>query len=277
MKVGQVNTLKILRFTSVGAYLGDEKGNDVLFPNKYLTPELQEDQDIEVFLYRDSEDRLVATSETPYIALNDFALLEAKDVSLYGAFMDWGLEKDLMIPFKEQKNRLEIGRKYLCTLRYDDATDRLYGSVKLNKFLVDCEDTSIEGRPCECIAWEYTDLGLKVIVNGSFKGLIYRNDLSRPLKPGEQLKGYVQTVRPDGKLDISLHPIGVEKFDEATTLLVEKLKQEKVIYLSDKSDPDEIREQVAMSKKLFKQTIGKLYKKQLISIHEDRIEWLSKD
>jgi predicted RNA-binding protein (virulence factor B family) len=140
MNLGQYNELEILRFTSVGAYLGDADGNDVLLPNKYLYDELEIGDVGKVFLYKDSEDRLVATTETPKITLDQFAYLKVSEVSLYGAFLDWGLEKDLMVPFKEQNQKMEEGKSYLITLRIDQATDRLYAKMKINKWVEECSD-----------------------------------------------------------------------------------------------------------------------------------------
>jgi predicted RNA-binding protein (virulence factor B family) len=272
MELGEINILKVLRFTAPGAYLGDEEGNDVLLPGKYIPQGLEEGDDITVFLYKDSEDRLVATTETPKVMLHGFAYLKVEAVNLYGAFLNWGLEKDLMVPFKEQNQKMEEGKSYLVTLQMDHATDRLFASMKVNRYLKPCEDQSLTGKEVEVLICDKTDLGLKVIVDDLYHGIIYRNDINQPLRRGDRIRAFILLVREDGKLDIRLEKIGNVRFDEAETTLLEILKNKGQLRLTDKSDPDEIRETVGMSKKLFKQTIGKLYKAQLITLQPDSIQ-----
>jgi predicted RNA-binding protein (virulence factor B family) len=271
MKLGQYNELEILRFTSVGAYLGDAEGNDVLLPNKYLYDELEVGDVGRVFLYKDSEDRLVATTETPKIILDQFAYLKVSEVSLYGAFLDWGLEKDLMVPFKEQNQRMEEGKSYLVTLRIDQATDRLYATVKINKWLVPCTDQELLNQPQEILICETTELGVKVIVADNYHGLIFRNDISKPVRRGQRMTGYIYNIREDGKVDVRLEPTGFVRYTEAMESIMAKLEQKKVLPLSDSSDPDEIREILEMSKKTFKQAIGQLYKAGKITIQPNEI------
>lgn len=274
MKIGEYNRLTLLRFTSVGAYLGDELGNDVLLPNKYLTDEMELDDDLTVFVYRDSEDRAVATTEKPYIELNGFASLKVTNVNVFGAFMDWGLEKELMVPFKEQNKKLEEGKYYLTTLRLDEQTDRVYGSTKISKYLVPCEETFTPDQEVNLIVGEKTDLGVKVIVNGKYSGLIFENDISKPLNKGQQTVGYVTNVREDGKLDIRLDKVGGVRILDSANYLLDILQKRKVLYINDKSDPDTIREAVGMSKKTFKQAVGHLYKQRLISLEEGKITYI---
>lgn len=275
MDLGQWNELTILRFTSVGAYLGDEDENDVLLPNKYLTEGLEVGQKIIVFLYNDSEDRLVATTEQPLIELHDFAFLKIKEVSLYGAFADWGLEKDLLIPFKEQNLKLEEDKYYLVFLDYDPATGRLFGSTKTKKYFRPCKDENLLNQEVALLIAETTDLGIKVVVDNQYQGLIFRSDIHKTLKRGTKITGFVYNIREDGKVDVRLEQEGYEKVQDASSILLAKLKETKTIYLSDKSNPDEIREQLGMSKKTFKQAIGKLYKEKKITIYSDKIEFLN--
>lgn len=275
MNIGQVNTLRVLRFTSVGAYLGDANDNDVLLPNKYLTEDMTLDSDVDVFLYRDSEDRLVATTERPFISLNGFAYLRSKEVNMFGAFMDWGLEKDLMVPFKEQHLKFEEDKYYLITLQLDEATDRLFGSAKTNRYLELC-DVPIDPKAfVEILVCERTDLGVKVIVEERYQGLIFQNDISRPLKRGERTTGFVSNVREDGKLDVRLDLTSVDRIESSADKLLAILQREKSIALTDKSDPDSIRETVGMSKKSFKQAVGNLYKQRIITIEEDQIRLIT--
>lgn len=263
--------MRVLRFTSVGAYLGDEEDNDVLLPNKYLTEDLDIDSEVEVYLYRDSEDRLVATTERPLIDLHGFAYLKTKAVNYFGAFMDWGLEKDLMVPFKEQKLKFEEGRHYLVTLQLDEATDRLFASARVNRYLHECTEDFDPKREVELLICEQTDLGVKVIVENKYSGLIFNNDISRPVTPGQRTKGYVAKVREDGKLDVRLDPTSYAKVSGSAEKILEILKKKKYIALTDKSHPDDIREALEMSKKTFKQAVGNLYRERIIRLESDGI------
>lgn len=271
MIIGDYNDLEILRFTSVGAYLGDSEGNDVLLPKKYLNDQWDVGDVVCVFLYRDSEDRLVATTEDPKITINHFAYLRANSVSFYGAFMDWGLEKDLLIPFREQAHKIEEGKEYLTYLYLDDATDRLVGTTKTDRHLQPCKEELKLGDKVQLIVCEKTDLGQKVIVNEQFKGLIFNNDITKKIRKGEKTTGYVGNVRPDGKLDIKLDPEGYEKIDQISQQLLDIIKTKGSISLTDKSSPEDIKDQLNMSKKSFKQAVGKLYKQRLITLYPDRI------
>ncbi|MDB2656966.1 S1-like domain-containing RNA-binding protein [Crocinitomicaceae bacterium] len=271
MNLGEVNTLRVLRFTSVGAYLGDAEDNDVLLPNKYLTDDLAIDSEVEVYLYRDSEDRLVATTERPLIDLHSFAYLQTKAVNFFGAFMDWGLEKDLMVPFKEQKLKFEEGRYYLVTLQLDEATDRLFASAKVSRYLEECTEDFDPKKEVNLLICEQTDLGVKVIVENKYSGLIFNNDISRPVTPGQRTTGYVAKVREDGKLDVRLDPTSFAKVSGSSEKILEILQKKKFIPLTDKSHPDDIRESLAMSKKTFKQAIGNLYRERIIRLEKDGI------
>lgn len=272
MNVGQINELEILRFTSVGAYLGDEQDNDVLLPNKYLTDNLEEGDQISVFIYRDSEDRIVATTERPLIKLNGFAYLKVTDVSLYGAFLDWGLEKELLVPFKEQKVKMEIGRYYLVSLRLDEATDRLFATTKVRKLIESAGSDYEVNQEVDVLICEETDLGRKVIVDDKYSGLIYKDDINKNLIPGERLQAFVSKLREDGKFDIRLEKSGYVKIDDASSRLLNIIEKRGKLGINDKSSPDEIREAVSMSKKTFKQAVGRLYKERLITITPDGIE-----
>lgn len=273
MQIGIYNKLTILRFTSVGAYLGDENDNDVLLPNKYLTDDLEIDQEIEVFLYKDSEDRPVATTETPKITLHSFAYLQVKSVDSIGAFLDWGLEKDLFVPFKEQKSKMKEGGNYLVYLYLDEQTDRLVATAKIEKY-IERERIDLEiGQEVKLLIAEKSDLGQKVIVEQKYSGLIFNNKITQQLFPGDSAIGYVENIREDGKIDISLDKLGYEKFDEHTDKVLHYLNENNArMFLTDKSDPEEIRMMLGMSKKSFKKALGNLYKKKLVVLHDDRVE-----
>lgn len=271
MEIGKVNNLEILRFASSGAYLGDSEGNDILLPGQYLNDEMREGDSLDVYIYRDSEDRLVSTTERPLIELNGYAYLRVKEVTFFGAFMDWGLEKDLMIPFKEQAKKLEEGKTYLTCLLLDDVTNRLFGSTKLNRHIEKCEEEFDPETPVELLIGERTDLGIKVMVNNRYQGMIFENDLSRFVKRGQLTIGYVRKTREDGRLDVRLDLEGRLKISESAQRLLDILKVKKQLSIHDKSDPDTIRETVGMSKKTFKQAVGSLYKERLISLGDEKI------
>ena len=275
MKIGEYNTLRILRLTTVGAYLGDEEDNDVLLPNKYLTHEMSVGEDIEVFLYKDSEDRLVATTEKPYITLNEFAYLRVKEVTPFGAFLDWGLEKDLLVPFREQTTKLEEDKYYLIYLKLDTETNRLVATAKTNKyFSVDTSEIEIN-KEVEILICESFDLGVKIVIEGKFLGIVYHNDVTRKLRRGDYTIGYVYNIREDGKLDVRLEKSGYEKIEPNSERLLALINNRNgVLYLTDKSDPDDIRETVGMSKKTFKKAVGNLYKQKKIRINPDSLEAL---
>ncbi len=277
MKVGQYNTLKVLRGTSVGMYLGDEEDNDVLLPHKYIPDTAAIGQDIEVFIYRDSEDRLIATTLRPLIELNGFACLEIVGVSAFGAFADWGLEKDLFIPFREQQKKLKTGDWVVIYLYLDETTDRLVGSCKIHRYFKNDRIENLEpGQEADLLVFEKTDLGLNVVINNLYKGLIYHNEIFKRVAWGDQIKGYIKTIREDGKIDVSLQKLGFREIIEPNSaVILEKLKQEGgILQLSDHSDPQEIMEKLEMSKKNFKKALGNLYKQKLISLDEHSVRLL---
>ena len=274
MKVGEYNTLKILRGTGVGMYLGDDEGNDVLLPHKYIPENAVIGEDIEVFIYRDSEDRLIATNLKPLILLNQFAVLEVVAVTGIGAFLDWGLEKDLFVPFKEQNHKLQTGQWVPVYLYLDTQTDRLVASAKVNKFFKNDQIEDLEiGQEVDLMVFERTDLGHNVVINNLYKGLVFENETFRRIAWGDNLKGYIKNIREDGKIDVSLQPIGFRKYIEpAAQQILDKLKQNNgILHLSDHSDPIEIMEVLEMSKKSFKKAIGGLYKDKKIDILTDSI------
>ncbi len=272
--VGQYNELRILRETSVGLYLGDDAGEDVLLPNKYCPKKFALDEKITVFIYRDHEDRKVATNITPKILLNKFAFLRVTDVSYVGAFMDWGMEKELLVPNNEQRQKMEVDRWYIVNMMLDAETDRLYASNKIEKHLDNETLTVTEGDAVELLVMQKTDLGYSVIVNNLHKGLIYENEIFKPLNIGDKLPGYVKNIREDNKLDISLQPIGYENFIDGTSQEVFAILQHNHGFMpvSDKSSPEEIYSKFGMSKKVFKKAIGSLYKEKKISISPEGIK-----
>ena len=274
IELGKINKLKAIRLTPPGMYLAEE-GNEeevVLLPNKYIPKELREDQEIDVFIYRDSEDRLIATTLEPKIKLNEIACLEVKEVNDHGAFLDWGLEKDLMVPYREQQKKMHAGEKYLVYLYLDEDTDRLAATSKIDRFL-EWDDLTVRiGDKVELLIGESTDLGVNVIINNIHKGLIYRNEIFKKIFPGDKTIGYIKDIRDDGKIDVSLQIQGYRNIDPSAELVLEKLKANKgFLKLNDASDPEDIMHKLQMSKKTFKKAIGSLFKQRLIAIEEDGI------
>ena len=275
MQLGQINTLTIDRFTPPGAFLKDKFGNEVLLPNKYLLEEFELEQEIDVFVFKDSEQRIVSTTETPFLLLDEFKYLKVTQITPIGAFVDWGLDKNLLVPFSEQILKLEEEETYLIGLRYDDQTDRLYGSMKIKSLLEPCTD-DLKGIKVNLLICEKNDLGVSVIVNKKHEGLLFQNNIISKINHGDEIEGYVENVREDGKLDIRLEPITFEKYDIAIEKILERLNQEGKLFLSDKSPSEQINSELGMSKKTFKQSIGKLYKWRKITLHKDYIELINK-
>jgi predicted RNA-binding protein (virulence factor B family) len=272
IQLGEFNELKALRQTDNGWYLIDEEANEVLLPNKYVPEDFKEDTPLKVFVYKDSEDRIVATTETPLIRVNEFAFLEVKQVNNFGAFLNWGLEKDLMVPYSEQQYRMTEGESYVVRLVHDTVTDRLYASSKWNKYLVEDHLTVEEGEEVDAIITEETDLGFKAIIEDAHLGLLYKNECFRTLEPGDRLKLFIKKIREDGKIDLSLQAAGYAHVEPSAQKILDILKQnDGFLGLHDKSHPVAIAETLEMSKKTFKKAIGALYKEKLILLEENGI------
>lgn len=271
ISIGTFNTLTIARRTNVGLFLTDGD-QDVLLPNKYMPKISEIGDEIEVFVYLDHEERPVATTLEPKIYLNEFALLKVNYINEFGAFMDWGLEKDLFVPFREQARKMVEGNYYIVYMYLDEKTNRLVGSSKLNQFLETKDITVTEGEEVDLIVTHITDAGINVVINEKFKGLMYKNEVFEDLRTGDRIIGYIKTIRPDGKIDVSRQKLGFEKvLDNAEKILEELSHNNGFLGLHDKSHPDEIKIVLGMSKKTFKQTIGVLYKEHKILIKADGI------
>lgn len=272
LAIGTYHTLRIDRTTLVGLFLTDGT-DDVLLPIKYVPKNFEIGDEIEVFVYLDHEERLVATTLLPYIVLNDFAFLRVNYTNEYGAFMDWGLEKDLFVPFKEQARPMEQGKRYMVHMTLDEKTNRLVGSSKLNQYLSKEPLKLEQGHEVDLIISHITDLGINVIINGTHKGLVYKNEVyDDKIRPGDRTVGYIKMIRPDGKIDVTLNKVGIESIEENAQYILDELKASKgFLRLNDGSDPEDIKTILKMSKKTFKKSIGTLYKQKLIEIKDDGI------
>ncbi|MVO09940.1 GntR family transcriptional regulator [Flavobacterium sp. TP390] len=279
LQIGQYNTLKILRNTKVGLFLGDgvEEQNDVLLPNKYVPREYAIGDELTVFVYLDHEERPVATTLKPYIKLNEFAHLKVNYINKFGAFMNWGLEKDLFVPFKEQARPMEEGKRYLVYCFMDEKTNRLVGSSKTQQFLSNEEVDLENGEEVNVIVSHITEAGINVIINEKYRGLAYKNEVFEDVKPGLKMKAYIKNVRPDGKIDVSLRKVGVEAIEPSAQQILDELKSNRgFLGLNDNSNPEDIRTVLKMSKKVFKKAVGNLYRQKLIEIKEDGIYLIGK-
>ena len=275
MHIGKYNDLTISRKTENGFYLEDDGHNEVLLPNKYCTEEMQIGDNIQVFVYKDSLSRLVATTQTPLLTLGEFGYLKVKSKSDFGAFLDMGLEKDLLVPLREQRHDLKIGRSYLVYLYIDDETDRLVGSTYTKKHLNQDIHNLKENQKVNILIGDETDLGWKVIINGAYEGLLYRNEVFRKLVPGEKTEAYIKRLRPDNKVDVTLQHSGFKHIRSMKDVLLDKLEANQgFLSLTDKSTPEEIMETLQMSKKAFKKTVGQLYKDKIITIDSNGIRIL---
>jgi len=275
IKIGRHQKLKVMRFADQGIYLIDDENDEVLLPNQYITENMPVYTEVDVFVYKDSEDRLVATTETPKIKLNDFALLKVNDTASFGAFLDWGLQKDLLVPNNQQAQDMQVGKKYLVFMYLDEEADRLVASSKTNQFLNNDKLTVNEGDEVDLIIVNQSSLGINVIVNGLHKGLLYHNEVFKQTRPGDRLKGFVKKIREDNKIDISLQKQGYGNIEPNSLLILEKLKDNNgYLALNDKSDPEVIKAQLGMSKKTFKKAIGALYRQKLIKFEDDGVRIL---
>lgn len=272
MNIGRINTLKVSRDTPHGLFLVDDNEDDVLLPGKYLKGDEKVGDELDVFIYNDSEDRIVATTETPKIKLDEFAVLKVIDVNSNGVFMDWGLDKDLLVPFKEQNKKMVLGNSYVVKMYLDEETDRLVATAKIKKFLSN-ETLEIEEKEkVDLIVFNQGDLGYDVMINEKYIGLIYRNEVFSQIKTGDKLVGYVKRIREDGKVDISLQPDQATHMENSSSVILDALeKNGGIINLSDKSSPEDIYNTLQISKKAFKKAIGILYKQRKILIEPKQI------
>ena len=269
---GKYNTLSILKIVDFGVYLDGGELGEILLPMKWVPDNCKPDDEIEVFLYFDSEDRIIATTMKPYAEVGDFALLKAKAVNEIGAFMDWGLEKDLLVPYREQNAKMVEGRSYLVYIYTDPQGGRIAASARLERFLSEEPPTYQPWEEVDLILWRTTDIGYVSIVNNQHEGLIYASEVYKDLERGQTIKGYVMKVREDGKIDLTLQKPGYGKIDSFSERILELLKEnDGFLALNDKSPAEDIYDQCEMSKKNFKKSIGALYKQKLIQMEEEGI------
>ena len=274
INVGEYNELEVVKELDFGIYLKDGDA-EILMPTKWVPKDTKIGDKLSVFIFRDSDDRLIATTVEPYATAGTFAFLEAKQVNQVGAFLDWGMDKDLLVPFREQAQRMEPGRSYVVFVYVDEQTNRMTASTKLNRFI---QNDNIELRDndiVDLLIYSETDLGFNAIINNRYSGLIYKNEIYEAIRVGDKIKGYVKHVREDNKIDLSLQKSGFELVDDVKWRILNMMKQnEGFLALTDNSSPEEIKAKFQISKKAFKKAVGALYRERLVKITDKGIELL---
>lgn len=272
INIGEFNELEILREKEPGLFLGDDEGNEVLLPNRYKPESFKIYDKLNVFVYLDNQERLVAVTDKPHVTKGEFALLRCNAVTQIGAFLDWGMVKELFCPFKEQAYKMVKGGWYLIYCYLDEETNRLVASSKTNQFLSNSELTVKQFDEVDLIVSHPSDIGMNVIVNKKHLGLIYNDNIYKDLSIGDRFKGIVKKIRPGNKLDITLGQIGYRNIEPNAQRILDVLKDHNgFLPLTDKTDPEIIKSDLQMSKKNFKKAIGSLYKQRLIDLRENGI------
>lgn len=291
INLGDYNTLKVVKSVDFGLYLDGGNAGEILLPKRYEPQDITIGDELEVFLYLDQEERLVATTEHPLAKVGDFAWLEVSWVNQYGAFLNWGLMKDLFCPFREQKMRMQKGQSYLVYVTIDEESYRLMATAKIDKHIspltpntqltpsdpLGSQDSSLtktysHGTEVELLVWQKTDLGFKVIVDNRYQGLLYENQIFQPIHSGMRLNGYIDHIRQDGKADIILQPTGQQHTEEFAAILLQYLKENGGhCDLGDKSPSELIQDRFKVSKKTFKRAVGDLYRQRLVTIDDNGI------
>ncbi|AWM34773.1 CvfB family protein [Hymenobacter nivis] len=267
MNLGDYNDLEVARETSVGLYLTSDDG-DLLLPNKYIPEGTRVGDVLRVFVYRDSEDRLIATTLRPLALVNSFAALTVRDHGPAGSFLEWGLEKDLLLPFPNQRRDLRVGERVFVFVYLDEESDRLVASAKWKKFLSNAPFPGQPGDAVRLMVADETDLGYPVIVDGTHQGLLFHNEVFRPLRLGETIPGFLRQVRADGKLDVRLQREGYGEVETAAATLLAALRAAPsgALPIGDKSEADDVYRRVGMSKKIFKKALGALFKQGAVEL-----------
>lgn len=272
IKLGKYNQLEVVKEVDFGVYLNGDEDGEILLPKRYVPEGTKPGDILNVFIYLDMEERLVATTLQPYVQVGEFACLEVAWVNQFGAFLNWGLMKDLFVPFREQKMKMQKGKRYVVYVHLDEESYRIVASAKVEHFLSTEKPDYQPGQEVEVLVWQRTDLGYKVIVENKFSGMLYHNEIFQPLEVGMRLPAFVKQVRPDGKIDLVLQKAGARKVDDFSEVLWQYIKDnDGFTPLNDKTDAEVIYHTFGVSKKTFKKAVGDLYKKRRIILKEDGI------
>ncbi len=272
IQVGTYNELEVIKLMDFGIYLGDGTV-EILMPAKWVPADTKVGDVMDVFVFRDSDGRLIATTIKPFAIAGEFAFLEVQQANNIGAFLDWGMEKNLLVPFREQPIKLQEGKSYVVYVYVDDDTNRMVASAKLNKF-IEHENVKLKaGDIVDLLIFSETDKGLNAIINDTYAGLIYHNEIFDNIRIGDRVKGFVKQVREDNKIDLSLQKSGFELVDDVKWRILKLLKEKDgFLPLHDGSSPDEIKNALQISKKAFKKAVGALYKEQLVKLTEKGVQ-----
>jgi len=272
IELGKFNVLEIVKTVDFGVYLDGEEEGEILLPTRYVPEEYNIGDFLNVFLYLDNEERLIATTLTPLVQVGEFACLEVAWINQFGAFLNWGLMKDLFVPFREQKMTMQVGKKYVVHAHIDEESYRIVASAKVERYLSKEIPSYQPNEEVSILIWQKTDLGFKAIVENQFSGLLYEGEIFQQLQTGMTLKAFVKQVREDGKIDLMLQKPGFEKIDDFAETLLSYIKENGgSITLNDKSPAEEIYDTFEVSKKTFKKGVGDLYRKRLIIIEANGI------
>lgn len=275
IELGKFNRLKVVKSVDFGMYLDGGEEGEILLPARYVPEGCEIGDELNVFLYLDNEERLVATTLTPLVQVGEFAYLEVAWVNQYGAFLNWGLMKDLFVPFREQKMKMQVGKKYVIHAHLDDESYRIVASAKVDRYLSKEKAPYASGQEVDVLIWQKTDLGFKAIINNEYSGLIYESEVFQPLHIGMRLKAYVKQVREDGKIDLMIQRPGMGKVEDFSKILLDYIREQGGFTpMNDKSPADEIYALFGVSKKTFKKAVGDLYKKRLIVLEKDGMRML---
>lgn len=273
IELGKFNQLEVVKQVDFGMYLDGGEEGEILLPTRYVPEDCKVGDWLNVFLYLDNEERLIATTLTPLVQVGEFACLEVSWVNQFGAFLNWGLMKDLFVPFSEQKMKMQVGNKYVIHAYIDDESFRIVASAKVDRYLSKEKAPYQPGEEVNILIWQKTDLGFKAIIENMYSGLLYDSEIFQTLHTGDTLKAYIKQVREDGRIDLILQKPGFEKVDDFSKTLYHYIADHGGrIGLNDKSPAEEIYDVFGVSKKTFKKAVGDLYKKRLILLHEDGIE-----
>ena len=276
INVGTYNELEVVKELDFGIYLrqGDV---EILMPTKWIPKGTRIGDMLNVFIFRDSDDRLIATTVIPFATANTFAFLEVKQANEMGAFLDWGMDKDLLVPFREQPVKMQQGKSYVVFVYLDEITNRLVASAKLTRYIRNDNINVMDGDMVDLLIYSETPLGFNAIINDKYSGLIYKNEIFETIRIGDKVKGFVKHVREDDKIDLSLQKSGFELTDDVKWRILKIMKEENgFLSLNDNSSPEEIKAKLQISKKAFKKAIGALYKEQLVKLTNKGVELISK-
>jgi predicted RNA-binding protein (virulence factor B family) len=274
-EIGKYNKLRIVKEVDFGLYLDGGEQGEILLPKRYMPEHYQVDDDLEVFIYLDSEDRIIATTERPFATVNQFALLEVVSVNAVGAFLDWGLSKDILVPFREQKQNMQVGESYLVYVYLDEATNRIVASSKLSRFLNKKPVEYTPEQEVDILISNRSEIGYTVIINQAHRGILYKNEVFHKIFRGQHYTGYVVKVRDDEKIDVRLQKPGLDKVDDFSDELLNELKRSNgFLAFNDNTPPEQIYSTFGVSKKTFKKAVGALFRQRLIEITDQGLKLL---